>query len=103
MHWERYREAVESGRIPLGSATRFSPQAQEERAIKMALSTLQPVLDAVHRQRFGTSLHDAPWRDRFESLAARGLVTTDDSGVRLTPDGEVLVEAIINADFASEA
>ena len=44
-----YSEAVHSGRIPLASATRFSESAQEARAIKMALSTLQPFDDRLHQ------------------------------------------------------
>jgi coproporphyrinogen III oxidase-like Fe-S oxidoreductase len=99
VHWQRYAEAVDAGRIPLGSATRFSTAAQESRAVKMALSTLRPLSDEVHRTRFGASLHDEPWRSRFASLAERGLARADDSGVHLTPDGEVLVEAIINTEL----
>ncbi|ONI74765.1 coproporphyrinogen III oxidase [Actinosynnema sp. ALI-1.44] len=99
VNWERYGEAVEAGRVPLGSATRFTPEGQEERAIKMALSTLRPVREDVHRQRFGSRFDESPWKQHFESLAARGLLTVDEEGVTLTPNGEVLVEAIINAGF----
>jgi coproporphyrinogen III oxidase-like Fe-S oxidoreductase len=98
VHWQRYAETVDAGRIPLGSATRFSPAAQESRAIKMALSTLQPLRDDIHQARFGRSPHDEPWRTQFESLAARDLVTMTDN-VTLTPNGEVLVEAIINTEL----
>jgi coproporphyrinogen III oxidase-like Fe-S oxidoreductase len=99
VHWRRYAEAVDAGRIPLGSATCFSPEAQEARAIKMALSTLQPVRSDLHRERFGRSLHEEPWRSQFESLARRGLLVLDHTGVTLTPNGEVLVEAIINTEL----
>jgi coproporphyrinogen III oxidase-like Fe-S oxidoreductase len=99
VHWQRYAQAVDAGRIPLGSATRFSPAAQESRAIRMALSTLQPLREDLHQARFGRSLHDEPWRSQFASLADRGLVTLDDSGVTLTPNGEVLVEAVINTEL----
>jgi coproporphyrinogen III oxidase-like Fe-S oxidoreductase len=95
VNWQHYSEAVEAGRIPLGSATSFSTEAQESRAVKMALSTLRPVRSDVHRERFGRPL-PAEW---FASLQARGLVTVDDTGVTLTPDGEVLVEAIINTEL----
>ncbi len=100
--WRRYSEAVDAGRIPLASATRFSARAREARAIKMALSSLQPLRDELHRARFpGRSLLAEPWRDAFESLAARGLATLDAGAgtVALTPDGEVLVEAIINTEL----
>ncbi|QFU93402.1 radical SAM protein [Amycolatopsis sp. YIM 10] len=102
VHWKRYSEAVEAGRIPLGSATGFSASAQEARAIKMALSTLQPLDDGLHRSRFpGSSLFAEPWRAQFASLAERGLLRLDERAgrVELTPDGEVLVEAIINTEL----
>lgn len=101
VNWLRYVEAVEAGRIPLGSATRFSPAAQESRAVKMALSTLRPVRDDLHRARFGRPLLTGPLRPALDSLAARGLATVDDAGgtLALTPDGEVLVEAIINTEL----
>lgn len=99
VQWKSYAEAVDAGRVPLGSATRFTPEAQEARALKMALSTLQPVRDDLHRARFGRSLHDSPWRSKFEALSARGLLTIDEDGVTLTEDGEVLVEAIINTEL----
>lgn len=88
-----------AGRIPLGSATRFSVAAQESRAVKMALTSLRPVRDDVHRARHGRSLLTDPWRPHLDSLAARGLAHVDDQGIILTPAGEVLVEAIINTEL----
>lgn len=102
VHWKRYAEAVEANCIPLGSATGFSSPAREARAIKMALSTLRPLDDRLHRQRFpGGSLFAEPWRGQFESLAGRGLVRMDEQAglIELTPNGEVLVEAIINTEL----
>ncbi len=102
VNWKRYVEKVEAGRVPLGSATGFSGAAREARAIKMALSTLRPLDEGVHRRRFpGGSLFAEPWRGRFESLAARGVLRMDEPGgrVELTPIGEVLVEAIINTEL----
>lgn len=98
----RYIETVSDGRIPLGSATRFTPVAQEARAVKMALTTLQPLRDSVHAARFpGHSLFAEPWLGKFRSLAARGLVELrpHDGVVELTPVGEVLVEAIITTEL----
>ncbi|WDZ83389.1 radical SAM protein [Micromonospora cathayae] len=103
VNWQRYTEAVDAGRIPLSSATRFTPAGQEARAVRMALTSLQPLRDDLHRQRFpGRSLFAAPWTDRFAGLADRGLVTLDPTAgtVTLTPVGEVLVEAVINTDLA---
>ena len=99
VNWKHYAQAVEEGRVPLGSATGFDATAREARAVKMALSTLQPVRDDLHRARFGRSLSDSPWREKFGSLAERGLVRVDAGGVALTDDGEVLVEAIINTEL----
>jgi coproporphyrinogen III oxidase-like Fe-S oxidoreductase len=98
----RYIETVSDGRIPLGSATRFTPEAQEARAVKMALTTLQPLQDSLHSARFpGRSLFSEPWLGKFRSLAARGLVRLrpDDGVIELTPEGEVLVEAIITTEL----
>ncbi|MFC4110572.1 radical SAM protein [Micromonospora zhanjiangensis] len=102
----RYVQAVEAGRLPLGSATRFSDAAQETRAVKMALSSLQPLRDDLHARRFpGRSLFARPWSERFATLADRGLVTLDPAArrVALTPAGEVLVEAVINTDLDDPA
>jgi oxygen-independent coproporphyrinogen-3 oxidase len=99
VNWKNYAQAVEEGRVPLGSATGFDARAQEARAVKMALSTLQPVRDDLHKAIYGRSLHESPWREKFGSLAERGLVTIDGEGVSLTDDGEVLVEAIINTEL----
>ncbi|WP_314174026.1 radical SAM protein [Streptomyces winkii] len=102
VNWKTYSEAVEAGRVPLGSATRFSEEAQEARSVKMALSTLRPLSEELHRRRFpGSSLFEEPWAGRFRSLEERGLAVVDQGGgeVRLTPEGKVLVEAVINSEF----
>jgi oxygen-independent coproporphyrinogen-3 oxidase len=65
----------------------------------MALSTLQPLRADLHSSLYGRSLHESPWREKFGSLAERGLVSVDAGGVTLTEDGEVLVEAIINTEL----
>jgi coproporphyrinogen III oxidase-like Fe-S oxidoreductase len=99
VNWNTYVTAVEAGQVPLGSATRFSPAAQEARAVKMALTTLQPLRDDLHQQRFpGRSLFAEPWRSRFAGLRRRGLVELDAGRglISLTAAGEALVEAIIN-------
>ncbi|OEU91976.1 coproporphyrinogen III oxidase [Streptomyces abyssalis] len=102
VNWKTYSEAVEAGRVPLGSATRFSEEGQEARAVKMALSTLRPLSGSLHRQRFpGTSLFEEPWLGRFRSLEERGLAVVDRDAdeIRLTPEGKVLVEAVINSEL----
>ncbi|MFJ5986156.1 radical SAM protein [Lentzea sp. NPDC092896] len=99
VNWKNYAQAVDEGRVPLGSATGFDATAQEARAVKMALSTLQPLRADLHSALYGKSLHESPWREKFGSLAERGLVSVDADGVSLTEDGEVLVEAIINTEL----
>jgi oxygen-independent coproporphyrinogen-3 oxidase len=102
VHWGSYVNAVRAGQVPLGSATRFSLDAQEARAVKMALTTLQPLRDDLHRRRFrGHSLFAEPWRSRFTGLCRRGLVELDEGRglISLTGAGEVLVEAIINTQL----
>ncbi len=97
-----YRRSVDAGVIPLESATGFDEAAREIRAVKMALSSCQPLSDEVHQQRFGgRSLFGDPWRERFAELAARGLVTLDYAARRiaLTESGTTLVEAIINTEL----
>ena len=104
VHEQRYGSAVDAGRIPLASATGFTAQAQETRAVNMALSTLQPLRDEVHRRRFpGSSLFSSGRRERFASLRRRGLLETDERAgtVTLTPVGETLVEAVINTELAA--
>ncbi|OLR90582.1 radical SAM protein [Actinokineospora bangkokensis] len=98
---DHYARAVEQGRVPLGSATSFTPQAQEARAVKMALTTLQPLRDDLHRARFGTSLFDEPWASSFEGMAARDLLVLDRARgeVVLTGTGRTLVEALINKEL----
>ncbi|MXM66793.1 radical SAM protein [Streptomyces sp. HUCO-GS316] len=103
--WQQYSTAVEAGRLPLGSATAFTEQAQETRAVNMALSTLQPLREELHRHRFpGSSLFSPQRREGFNSLCSRGLLKTDENAgtVTLTPVGETLVEAIINTELMAE-
>ncbi|MET8826373.1 radical SAM protein [Streptomyces sp. NPDC004610] len=100
--WRRYGTAVDAGRIPLGSATAFTAQAQETRAVNMALSTLRPLREDIHRRRFpAASLFSPHRRAAFDSLQRRGLLLTDEQSgtITLTPVGETLVEAIINTEL----
>lgn len=97
-----YTRMVETGVLPLASTTRFGDRAMESRAIKMALSTCQPLRDDLHRERFaGRSLFDPPWAQTFASLQRRGLATVDRAAatVSLTAEGTVLVEAIMNTEL----
>jgi oxygen-independent coproporphyrinogen-3 oxidase len=97
-----YLAALDAGRLPLGSATRFSVAAQQARAVKMALSSLQPLRDQLHRARFpGHSLFGEPWISTFRSWQRRGLAQVDPAAadIRLTAEGRILVEALINTEL----
>ncbi|MET7361191.1 radical SAM protein [Streptomyces sp. NPDC005562] len=98
----KYLGLVEKGEIPLENVTTVSAEHREVRAVQMALSTCQPLLEEVHRSRFpGSSLLSGRWGAMFDSLADRGLVRIDrgDSSITLTEAGATLVEAIINTQL----
>ena len=102
VHPGTYQRSIESGIIPLESAAGFDEAAREARAVKMALSSCQPLSDHLHQQRFrGRSLFAEPWHAKFQDLAARGLITLDYPAHRiaLTESGTTLAEAIINTEF----
>jgi oxygen-independent coproporphyrinogen-3 oxidase len=68
----------------------------------MALSTCQPLSDAVHSRRFpGQTLLGGHWGERFGSLRQRGLVEIDDGRGTVTPTraGATLVEAIMQTEI----
>jgi coproporphyrinogen III oxidase-like Fe-S oxidoreductase len=97
-----YARLIASGRIPLGSATRFDEAAREARAVKMALSSCRPLSEQLHQRRFpGRSLFTEPWRGRFQHLETRSLATLDQAAgqISLTGVGRTLVEAIINTEM----
>src|SRR6266516_974348 len=94
-----YMARVAAGLVPLASATGLDHEGRVARAIRMALSTCQPLDDRIHRGRFpGSSLFDDRWRPIFESLCRRGLMLMDrcNERISLTAEGRTLVEAIIN-------
>ena len=94
-----YLRQVAAGRIPLTSVTRISAAGRVVRAVRMALSTCQPLTETDHRRRFpDDSLLTARWAAVFDDLAGRGLVEVDraEGRITLTPPGRTLVEAVIN-------
>ena len=100
-----YFGRLDQGRIPLGSARGFTGQGLLKKAVKMALTSCQPLDDACFRERHaGQSLFEAPLRPVFERLARRALVAFDGPGRRiaLTDVGRTLVEAIIHTEFEQE-
>jgi oxygen-independent coproporphyrinogen-3 oxidase len=100
-----YFGLLDQGRIPLGSARSFTDQGLLKKAVKMALTSCQPLEDSLFRERHpGQSLFEAPWRRVFERLERRALVEIDGLGRRiaLTEVGRTLVEAIIHTEFEQE-
>jgi oxygen-independent coproporphyrinogen-3 oxidase len=100
-----YFGLLDQGRIPLGSARGFSDQGLLKKAVKMALTSCQPLEDRLFRERHpGQSLFGAPWHRLFQRLERRGLVEIDGPGRRiaLTDVGRTLVEAIIHTEFEAE-
>jgi oxygen-independent coproporphyrinogen-3 oxidase len=99
-----YFGLLDQGRIPLGSARGFTRQGLLNKAVKMALTSCQPLEDSRFRDRHGQSLFQAPWRPLFERLEARALAELDGPGGRiaLTAAGRTLVEAIIHTEFGQE-
>jgi oxygen-independent coproporphyrinogen-3 oxidase len=100
-----YFGLLEHGRIPLGSARGFTGQGLLEKAIKMALTSCQPLEDDLFRDRHpGHSLFQPPWRRCFERLERKRLAEIDGPGRRiaLTEVGRTLVEAIIHTEFQQE-
>lgn len=67
----------------------------------MALSTCRPLRDDLHRDRYGSSLFEAPWAQIFADMTRRGLTTIDRTAglVELTSAGRTLVEALINTEI----
>jgi oxygen-independent coproporphyrinogen-3 oxidase len=97
-----YFGLLDQGRIPLGSVRGFTDRGILKKAIKMALTSCQPLEDRIFRERHpGQSLFAADWRPKFEGLERRGLVEIDRLGkqITLTKVGKTLVEAIIHTEF----
>jgi len=97
-----YLRQVQDGVIPLSEVSSISDAAREVRAVRMALSTCQPLREETHRERFpGASLFTGQWRRKFADLERRGLARVDAAAgtVTLTATGTTLVEAIINTEI----
>lgn len=96
-----YFSSIDEGKLPFVSASGVSEPQRELRAIRMALSTCQPLRDDVHVERFGRKLTEGDLALRFETLEDRGLAHIDrEAGkVTLTRPGTTLVEAIMDTEF----
>lgn len=101
--YNKYKQALDEGRLPIDESRGFSPLQREVNAFKMALSTLIPVNDQVFKQRFeGRSFYDNPIISRtLKTLVDKALIRVDGDLVSLTPNGVTLVEAVINTQFVT--
>ncbi|MEV5883861.1 radical SAM protein [Streptomyces sp. NPDC052020] len=98
---QAYARGIASGRLPLETITSISAAEREVRSVRMALSTCQPLREAVHVRRFPhSSLFSPRWKAVFGPLEERGLLLSDPVAgtVTLTTEGATLVEAIINTE-----
>jgi oxygen-independent coproporphyrinogen III oxidase len=98
---QAYAARVGVGEIPFDTVTQISDEGREARAVRMALSTCQPLTEQAHRARFPhSSLFGDRWSAQFGSMARRGLAIVDraEETVALTDVGMTLVEAIINTE-----
>lgn len=96
-----YAARIDAGEIPFDTVTQISEQGREARAVRMALSTCQPLTEQAHRARFPrSSLFGDRWSAIFASMQQRGLAIVDpaEQTVALTEVGMTLVEAIINTE-----
>ncbi len=93
--YNKYKQALDEGRLPIDESRGFSPLQREVNAFKMALSTLIPVNDQVFKQRFeGRSFYDNPIISRtLKTLVDKALIRVDGDLVSLTPNGVTLVES----------
>ena len=93
-----YLNTLHQNRLPFDSITGISNREREVRAVRMALSTCQPLEDKIHRQRFDNqSLFREYWKPKFVDMERRGLLSLNHaaSQILLTKEGRSLVEAII--------
>lgn len=96
-----YFSSVNDGVLPFETVTSVSEREQELRAVRMALSTCQPLRDDIHVERFGRMLTQGRLAARFKSLEDRGLVRVDEAAgtVTLTRAGATVVEAIMATEL----
>lgn len=98
---EEYISQIRQGVLPISIINGFSSEERKKRSIRMALTSCKPVYDSIFQQKFRESLLDNEKYPFFERLEKRGLLLVDktDGVIQLTPEGQTLVEAIINCEI----
>lgn len=97
-HPKLYNEAIARGELPLETCYGMTERDQEARAVRMALSTCQPLRGDVHEARFGKPLRGESIGDVLDGLVDRDLARWDGGDISLTAVGKTLVEAIMNVE-----
>jgi oxygen-independent coproporphyrinogen-3 oxidase len=98
-----YFEKLRQGQLPIESARGFSNQAVMKKSVQMALSSCQPLKNALFKKCFpGHSLFTGNWKELFNHLEKRKLIEMDhpNQSIQLTPAGLTLVEAIIHCELS---
>jgi len=93
-----YGDAIARGELPFETCYGMTDRDQETRAVRMALSTCQPLRRNVHESRFGRALHGQPIGEVLDGLVDRGLGRWHGGDFSLTPVGKTLVEALMNVE-----
>jgi oxygen-independent coproporphyrinogen-3 oxidase len=99
--WETYSAAVEAGTLPLARA--YRPTGEErfirEFILQLKLGAIRP---SYFHQKYGVNVLER-FRDELDSLAAEGaLDTASDEVVRLTREGLLRVDALLQRFFKPE-
>lgn len=101
-HPKSYSALLAQGKVPFGSIRALDAEAVRRRFVQMALSTCQPVLGAVFRQKFNEPLFSQRIVTDLELLEKAALLSLDpgEETITLSETGQTLVEAIINVDMS---
>jgi oxygen-independent coproporphyrinogen-3 oxidase len=88
--WEEYIKALDEDRLPLNRAL---PVTDRERLVREMILQLKTgrLESSYFRGKFGADIL-SDFGDGFQELAGIGLLTVDEAGVSLTPDGFLQVD-----------
>jgi oxygen-independent coproporphyrinogen-3 oxidase len=93
-----YSETLAQGELPFETCCGMTEREQEARAVRMALSTCQPLRADVHEARFGRAFRGEHIGEVLDGLVERDLARWDGDDLSLTAVGKTLVESIMNVE-----
>ena len=99
--WDPYRQAIQSGEIPLARAYRPSPDERliRELVLQLKRGSIRP---AYFRDKYGVDVR-ARFADALRSLSADGyLAAADDDRIALTRDALLRVDVLLQRFFLPE-